>query len=96
MEFIVIKDDDTRMLKNIGAKFIGRSIYSWDTPQNFINPTFLDNAEQKIREMHQYDPDIVFQAAIFEIVSTKVTRFLFPLGYLKNMNCRLRNGIFRM
>jgi len=66
------KEDDTRMLKNIGAKFIGRSIYSWDTPQNFINPAFLDNAKQKIQEMHQYDPDIVFQAAIFEIVSTKV------------------------
>ena len=72
------KDDDTRMLKNIGAKFIGRSIYSWDTPQNFINPTFLDNAEQKIREMHQYDPDIVFQAAIFEIVSTKVNSIPIP------------------
>ena len=72
------KEDDIRMLKNIGAKFIGRSIYSWDTPQNFNNPAFLANAERIIREMHRDDPDIIFQAAIFEIVSTKVNSVAVP------------------
>src|SRR5690554_4790382 len=31
------RQDDVRMLKNIGAKFIGRAIYSWNVPENFNN-----------------------------------------------------------
>jgi len=72
------KDDDTRMLKNIGAKFIGRSIFSWGAEDMFNNPAFLASAEQKIQEMHQYDPDVIFQAAIFEIVTTKVNSVPIP------------------
>lgn len=72
------KDDDTRMLKNTGAKFIGRSIYSWNVPEFFNNQAFLGNAELKIEEMHQDDPDLIFQAAIFEIVSTKVNTVPVP------------------
>jgi hypothetical protein len=72
-------EDDTRMLLNIGAKFIGRSIYSWDYfDVVFINPDFLGNAKTKIDELHRIDPDIVFQAAIFEIVSPKVEVITIP------------------
>ncbi len=66
------------MLKNIGAKFIGRSIFSWGAEDMFNNPAFLASAEQKIQEMHQYDPDVIFQAAIFEIVTTKVNSVPIP------------------
>lgn len=72
------KDDDTRMMKNIGAKFIGRAIYSWNVPEHFNNPDFLGNAAAKIAEMHEFDADIVFQAAIFEMVSTKVNTVSVP------------------
>lgn len=71
-------EDDARMLINVGAKFIGRSIYSWDFPEHFNSPEFLGNAKNKIDEMHRKDPDFVFQAAIFEIVSTKVERLTVP------------------
>ena len=71
-------DDDTRMLLNIGAKFIGRSIYSWNFPEHFNSPDFLGNAKAKIEELHRIDPEIVFQAAIFEIVSTKVEVLSIP------------------
>src|SRR3546814_613137 len=66
------RDDDTRMLKDVGAKFVGRDIYSWNVPEPFNNPEFLGQAEARILEMQAFDPDIIFQAAIFEIVSTKV------------------------
>ena len=65
-------EDDVRMLLNTGAKFIGRAIYSWNFPEHFNDPDFLGNAKKKVEEMHQKDPDLLFQAAIFEIVSTKV------------------------
>jgi hypothetical protein len=72
------KEDDERMLLNIGAKFIGRSIYSWDFPEHFNSPDFLGNAKAKIDKLHQIDPELIFQAAIFEIVSTKVEVITIP------------------
>ncbi len=67
------------MIKNIGAKFIGRSIFSWGAENVFNSSSpFLHNAKQKIQEMHQYDPDMIFQAAIFEIVTTKVNSIPIP------------------
>src|SRR5690625_2850941 len=43
------QEDDSRMLKNIGAKFIGRAIYSWNVPENFNDRALLDNAADKIK-----------------------------------------------
>lgn len=61
--------DDERMLKNIGAKFIGRALYTWNGEQKFNQAAWLDAAETKIRNFHSYDPDVIFQAALFETVS---------------------------
>jgi hypothetical protein len=72
------KDDDTRMLLNVGAKFIGRAIYSWNIPEMFNNTDFWKKAKAKIDEMHAQDADLVFQAAIFELVSTKVNQVPVP------------------
>lgn len=72
------QEDDTRLLKNIGAKFVGRAIYSWNVPEHFNRPEFLGQAVERIDQMHEFDPDIVFQAAIFEIVSTKVNTVPVP------------------
>lgn len=66
------KDDDFRMLKNIGAKFIGRSIYSWGKENFYLMPSFWANAKAAIDDYHAYDSTAVFQAAIFEIVTGKV------------------------
>lgn len=72
------KTDDTRMLKNIGAKFIGRAIYSWGAEQRFNNPNFFHIAATKITEMKASDPDLVFQAAIFEIITQEVNSIPVP------------------
>lgn len=66
------KGDDYRMLKNVGAKFIGRSIYSWGKEQFFLIPAFWANAKAAIDAVHALDSTVVFQAAIFEIVTEKV------------------------
>lgn len=72
------KEDDFRMLKEVGAKFIGRAIYSWDIPEAFADPAFLANAKERVEQMHAYDPEVIFQACLFEIVSTKVTQVPVP------------------
>ena len=72
------KEDDFRMLKNIGAKFIGRSIYSWGKENFFLMPSFWGNAKAAIDAFHAEDPTVVFQSAVFEIVTEKVEDISVP------------------
>ncbi|WP_229717466.1 hypothetical protein [Parapedobacter defluvii] len=72
------KEDDIRMLKNIGAKFIGRSVYSWGKENFYLMPSFWANAKAAIDDYHAYDSTVVFQAAIFEIVTEKVEDIPIP------------------
>src|SRR5258707_15246290 len=50
-------DDNIRMLKDVGAKFIGRALCLWgreaDLPRN------LDRARQQVPRVHAADPDLV-------------------------------------
>ena len=73
-------EDDERMLLNVGAKFVGRAIYSWNKEKFFLesNSSWLDGAKKKIDRMHEQDPDIIFQAAMFETVSTAVSQVPIP------------------
>jgi hypothetical protein len=72
------REDDFRMLKNIGAKFIGRSLFFWGQEQNINNPEWLLHAKARIDEMHQFDTEVVFQAAIFECISLNVETISVP------------------
>lgn len=72
------KEDDIRMLKNIGAKFIGRAVYSWGKEEIFASSAFWNNAQGLMQQLHHFDPSIIFQAAIFEIVTTKVNKLKIP------------------
>lgn len=69
-------EDNIRMLKNVGAKFVGRSIYMWGGEAR-LEP-LLRNGRQVARRVHEADPDIVLQAAVFEIVTTQVDRVPIP------------------
>lgn len=89
------KADDERMILSTGAKFIGRSVYSWDFPEHFNSPAFMAAVKQKIDEMHQKDPDLLFQAAIFEIVSTKVETVSVPSWVFEDFNLPVENRKFR-
>jgi hypothetical protein len=71
-------DDDVRMIKNLGAKFLGRAIYRWGGESRLNDPSFLSNAAAKIKMMHAHDPDIVFQACLFEIITTDVNNVPIP------------------
>lgn len=70
--------DDERMLLNTGAKFIGRALYQWGHEEYFLRDEWFTEARAKVDRMHASDPDMLFQAALFEIVTTKVNDIPVP------------------
>ena len=68
--------DNVRMLKNSGAKFIGRSLCLWGGEAKLLGN--LELARQQIPMVREIDPDIVLQACIFEIVTTQVEEVPVP------------------
>jgi len=69
-------DDNIRMLKNIGAKFAGRAIYMWGGETRL--EALLTDGAMVAGKVHQADPDVVLQAAVFEIVTTQVKQIPVP------------------
>jgi len=68
--------DNIRMLKSIGAKFIGRSLCLWGGEANLLSN--LERARQQRPKVHAADPDLILQACIFEIVTTQVEQVPVP------------------
>jgi len=69
-------DDNIRMLKSIGAKFIGRSLCLWAGEASLLSN--LERARQQLPKVHAADPDMILQACIFEIVTTQVDQVPVP------------------
>lgn len=89
------KEDDIRMLKNVGAKFIGRAVYSWGKEEIFQSADFWNNGKALINEMHAADVDMIFQAAIFEIVTTKINQIAIPDWVFKAFDQPVEQRNFR-
>jgi dienelactone hydrolase len=69
-------DDNLRMLKSTGAKFIGRSLCLWGGEANLLRN--LERAKEQIRKVRDADPEMILQACVFEIVSTQVEQVPVP------------------
>ena len=69
-------DDNIRMLAHVGAKFVGRAIYMWGSEGRLDG--LLERARPIVEKIHAADPDIVLQAAAFEIVTTQVETLKVP------------------
>jgi len=69
-------DENIRMLKNIGAKFAGRSLCLWGGEANFSGN--LEKTRRNVPKVHKADPDIILQACIFEIVTRQVEQVPVP------------------
>jgi hypothetical protein len=80
------REDDIRMMQNIGAKFVGRSIYRWSEESKFNDPEFLNYANRLIKRMHEFDPEIIFQACLFESVSSDVNNLPIPAWVFEAFN----------
>ncbi len=69
-------DDNIRMLKSVGAKYIGRSICLWGNEASLLSN--LDRAKQQLPQVHAADPEMILEACIFEIVTTQVEQIPVP------------------
>jgi len=87
-------NDDLRLIKNIGAKFIGRTFFCWGGEDKLDDPEFLSFVQKAIDEMHAFDEDIIFQAAILEAVSYKVERIQIPAKVFKAFGLPVKERSF--
>ncbi len=85
--------DDIRMLKSVGAKFIGRSICLWGGEAKLLQN--LQRAKEEVPEVRAADPEMVLQACIFEIVSTEVEQVPVPDWAFKALGLPVEKRHFR-
>ncbi|MBT1695399.1 hypothetical protein KK083_00835 [Fulvivirgaceae bacterium PWU4] len=71
-------EDDLRMIRNTGAKFIGRAIYRWGGEGLLNDPEFWNRARSIIDTLHRFDHEIIFQGCLFEIVTEEVEQVKIP------------------
>jgi hypothetical protein len=69
-------EDDIRMLKWTGAKYIGRSICLWGKETDLLSN--LERARGQLPLAHAADPEMILEACIFEIVTTEVEQVPVP------------------
>lgn len=86
-------DDNVRMLKDIGVKFCGRAIYRWGGEAAL--ESLLATAKPIATKIHQADPDMVLQAAAFEIVTEQVSRVPVPVPLLEEFGFEAKPRNFR-
>ena len=65
-------DDDLRMMQNTSVKFAGRVIWMWGSESRI--DALVEKGQPFVKRIHEMDPDIVLQGAIFEIITTDVNK----------------------
>lgn len=74
-------DDNLRFLTNTSAKFVGRAIYRWGGEAALSG--LLERGRQFAERAHAADPDLLLQAACFEIVTREVGQLEIPKRVLR-------------
>jgi hypothetical protein len=69
-------DDNIRMLKRTGAKYIGRALCLWGAEGNFLPD--IARAKEEIPRVLAADPEMILEACVFETVSPRVTNIAIP------------------
>ncbi|MDB5061235.1 MAG: hypothetical protein JWP67_1078 [Mucilaginibacter sp.] len=86
-------DDNLRMIKNIGAKLIGRSVCQWGEESDI--PKNLQLEKELAAKVHASDPEIILQACIFEIVTNQVDQLVIPDWAFIALNLPVEKRNFR-
>ncbi|MFV0331623.1 MAG: hypothetical protein ACK5KL_17680 [Dysgonomonas sp.] len=87
-------EDDIRMVKDLKAKFIGRSIYRWGGESLLNSEAFWKKAKTLINEMHSFDSEMIFQACIFEVITQDVDSVKIPDWVFHDFNLPVENRHF--
>jgi len=89
------KEDDIRLIHALGAKFIGRAIYRWGSEGVLANKDYLDKAKHLVEEVHKNDPEVIFQAALFEQITPQVNTIPIPDWAFKALGLPAEDRHFR-
>jgi hypothetical protein len=88
------RDDDVRMIHNIGAKFIGRAIYRWSEESKLGDRDFLEYAKKLVQRVHADDPEVIFQGCLFENVSADVNKLKIPAWVFEDFGLPVEERTF--
>jgi hypothetical protein len=69
-------EDNIRMLKYTGAKYIGRALCLWNAENDWTNN--ITRARAAVPKVRAADPEIVLEACVFETVSPRVDQIQIP------------------
>ena len=69
-------ENSVRFLRRVGARFAGRTLYLWGGERNL--EVLLDKARFREGRLHRAMPELMLQAAIFEIVTEDVNELTLP------------------
>ena len=69
-------EDDLRMIKNTGVKFAGRAIWMWGGESKIDE--LVKKGQPFTKKIHEIDPDIILQGAIFEVVTKDINNVEIP------------------
>jgi len=69
-------EDDLRMIKNTGVKFAGRAIWMWGGESKIDE--LVKKGQPFANKIHEIDPDIILQGAIFEVVTKDINNVAIP------------------
>jgi hypothetical protein len=86
-------DDNLRMIKNTGAKFIGRAVCQWGGEGEILKN--LEVEKGLVEKVHKVDPDIILQACIFEIITEQVNQIPVPDWAFKALGMPVEKRNFR-
>jgi hypothetical protein len=86
-------NDNIRMLKRIGAKYIGRSICLWGHEEKLLEN--FANAGKQVPRVRAANPEMVLEACIFEIVTTQVETVPVPDWAFTAFNLPVEKRNFR-
>jgi hypothetical protein len=85
--------DNLRMILSTKAKFVGRAVMVWGREKEL--GAFLGTAKPYAEALHQADPEIVLQAAAFEIVTPNVESVSIPAEVLREFDQPVADRTFR-
>jgi hypothetical protein len=86
-------NDNLRMLRNLGAKYAGRTMYCWGGEKALEGR--LKKAREIAARVHAQDPEMVLQGCVFEIVTKQVEEVPVPARVLQEFGLPVEKRSFR-
>jgi hypothetical protein len=85
--------DNIRLLKSMGAKYVGRALCLWNAENGFLDN--LSRARAAVPPVLAAAPDIILEACVFETVSPAVNQIAIPDWVFTAFNVPVEKRNFR-